>query len=183
MSDAPNMQLHVNGSPVVMFFVHGTPKAQPRPRAFARKMGNGKFAARIYDAGTAENWKSLIADRASKLRHQAVIIGPVQVNLTFYMPRPKHHYRSGDPLKGLKPDAPTWHTAKPDRDNLEKAVLDTITQIGGFWLDDAQVCAGSVEKRYCDDGNDGVHVSIRAIPPPPPSPVGNRKPRKSGGAA
>ena len=37
----------------IEFFVEGDPKPQPRPRAFARKIGN-KFMARVYDAGTAE---------------------------------------------------------------------------------------------------------------------------------
>jgi len=40
----------------IHFFVSGDPKAQPRIRAFAI---NGH--ARVYDPGTAEGWKSLIA--------------------------------------------------------------------------------------------------------------------------
>ena len=41
--------------------VYGEPKGQPRPRAFAKPIGGGKFSARVYDAGTAEGWKSQIA--------------------------------------------------------------------------------------------------------------------------
>lgn len=47
-------------SMTITFFIHGDPKPQPRPRAFARRMG-AKFVARVYDAGTAEGWKSQIA--------------------------------------------------------------------------------------------------------------------------
>lgn len=39
---------------------------QPRPRAFARRMGDGKFVARVFESGTAEGWKSLIAAEAAK---------------------------------------------------------------------------------------------------------------------
>ena len=54
---------------------------------------------------------------------------------------------SGSPISSLRDDAPYWHTKKPDRDNLEKAVLDVLTQLG-MWGDDCQVCGGEVLKRY-----------------------------------
>lgn len=48
---------------MITFFAQGLPKGQPRPRAFAMKIGN-KFQARVFDSGTAENWKSRIAEAA-----------------------------------------------------------------------------------------------------------------------
>ena len=110
-------------------------------------MGN-KYVARVFEAGTAEGWKSLIAAAAKPHTPPVPILGPVRVELTFVFPRPKSHYRTGKNAGVLRDDAPTWHTSKPDRDNLEKAVLDALTQLGGFWRDDSQVCAGSVSKRY-----------------------------------
>jgi Holliday junction resolvase RusA-like endonuclease len=59
------------------------------------------------------------------------------------MPRPKSHYNR----HGLKLDAPTFHTGKPDRDNVEKGILDALTALG-MWEDDGQVCQGSVDKIY-----------------------------------
>jgi hypothetical protein len=41
----------------ISIFVHGEPKGQPRPRAFARG-----GMVRMYDPATAEGWKSAIAD-------------------------------------------------------------------------------------------------------------------------
>ena len=131
----------------IFFAVQGEPKAQPRPRAFARKMGSA-WVARVYDAATAEGWKSLIALAARPHRPRAPIVGPVRVDLCFYFARPKSHFRTGKLSGVLRDDAPKFHTQKPDRDNLEKAVLDALTQVGGFWKDDSQVCAGSVSKRY-----------------------------------
>ena len=143
------------------FFVPGIPKAQPRPRAFARKMGNGKYVARVYEAGTAENWKSAIPVAAVQNRPPSPIDGPIRVDMEFFFPRPLSHYVGGKASNPVKPTAPDWHTQKPDRDNLDKAVLDALTQIGGFWHDDAQVCAGRLSKLY--GGNIGVLIRIAAL--------------------
>lgn len=52
-----------------------------------------------------------------------------------------------------------WHIKKPDRDNLDKAVLDALTGI--FWHDDCQVCSGTIEKQIADgDSKSGVEVFI-----------------------
>ena len=131
----------------IAFTVEGEPKAQPRPRAFARKMG-GKFVARVFDAGTAENWKSLIAYAAKPHRPPSPLSGPVRLDATFVFARPKSHYIGNKPERGLRADAPRWHTQKPDRDNLDKALLDALTQLGCFWHDDSQVCAGEIVKEY-----------------------------------
>lgn len=146
--------------PPISFFAPGDPKGQPRPRAFARRMGN-KFVARVYEAGTAENWKSQIALAATPCRPAAPLAGPVFVSSTFIFARPKKHFKSNNPDKGLRDDAPLWHTSKPDRDNLEKALLDTLTQVGGFWRDDSQVCSGPVRKLY--GATPGCTVVIREL--------------------
>jgi Holliday junction resolvase RusA-like endonuclease len=49
---------------------------------------------------------------------------------------------------------------KPDRDNLDKAVLDALTRCK-FWLDDCQVCAGNISKQYTLVGvRPGVYISV-----------------------
>jgi len=143
----------------IQFFAAGTPKGQPRARAFAKKMG-GKFVARMYDAGTAEEWKTLIVLAANPHLPKSPIAGAIRVDLTFYFPRPKGHFRSNGELK---PNAPTWHTSKPDRDNAEKAVTDCLTQVGVF-ADDALICAGEVQKLYTPEGmRAGVLVKITPL--------------------
>lgn len=42
-----------------------------------------------------------------------------------------------------------WKTTKPDTDNLQKALLDSMTKLG-FWKDDAQVASQIVEKFWSD---------------------------------
>jgi Holliday junction resolvase RusA-like endonuclease len=123
---------------VINVFVPGDPKAQPRPRAFARKFGD-KFSARVYDAGTAENWKSEIA-LAVRPYVSNRLNGPVRVDADFLFKRPEKLNRKCDP------DGEFEHTQKPDRDNLEKALLDCLNVLGLFAKDDSQVCAGEPRK-------------------------------------
>lgn len=124
---------------MIRFFVHGVPKGQPRPRSFAMKTKSGGYTARVYDPGTAEGWKSQIAMEAEKHRPDAVIEGSISLHLSFMFPRPKSHFRTGKHSDELKEDAPIDVIKKPDLDNLAKAVMDALTQIGGFWKDDSQV--------------------------------------------
>jgi Holliday junction resolvase RusA-like endonuclease len=147
----------------ITFRVYGEPKGQPRPRAFARKMGD-KFVARVFESGTAEGWKSLIASEAAAHVPDAPILGPVRVDAFFMFPRPRAHFRTGKHADQLRPDAPTWHIGKPDRDNLDKALLDALTQLGGFWRDDCQVCAGEIQKFYAT--RPGVLVKIVPVSVP-----------------
>lgn len=131
--------------------VSGIPKGQPRPRAFAV---GGK--ARVYDPGTAENWKSQIA-LAFRDYNEQPIEGPVAMAVSFYMPRPKRLMRIKDP------DCIIPHTSKPDIDNLLKAVMDALTTIG-VWRDDTQVVELTTWKYYCEkNGTPGAMIAIKEI--------------------
>ncbi len=141
-------------TPLIRFGVDGIPKAQPRPRAFARKFPSGVVAARVYDAGTAEGWKSLIAEAARPHRPAAPLEGPIRLDVDFFFPRPQSLNRKKDP------DDEIPHTVKPDRDNLEKALLDCLKTIGVL-KDDCQVCCGEVRKFYVrKGGRPGALVTI-----------------------
>jgi Holliday junction resolvase RusA-like endonuclease len=144
--------------PSIRFFAAGIPKAQPRPRAFARKMGS-RHVARVYDDATAEGWKSAVA---VAWKASAVDLPPpYRVVLVFHLPSPKAFYRaSGE----LKPSAPYYHTKKPDADNLAKAVLDALSQVGA-WRDDCEVAELSIAKTYQDHVSLGCWIEITSLPP------------------
>ena len=83
--------------------------------------------------------------RACKELEGRCLIHPLAVSLTFYMPRPKSHYRTNGNLKDSSPMF--LHDSKPDADNLAKAILDALTGIHA-WQDDDQVCELTVLKRW-----------------------------------
>jgi len=142
----------IQRTPLHSFRANGMPKGQPRPRAFSR---GGRAA--VYDPGTAEGWKSAVAVACAELEG-AAIFAPLSVMLTFYMPRPKGHYRTNGQLK---PASPVFmHTGKPDADNLAKAVLDALTNIRA-WQDDDQVCELTIRKYWEQPGTHAPGCIIR----------------------
>lgn len=144
--------------PPIEFFAHGTPKAQPRVRAYRR--GN---RAGVYDPGTAEEWKFRIREAARQAWDGTPLSGPIEANLTFWFPRPKGHWRTGKNSNQLRDDSPrALHAQKPDRDNLEKAVLDALSGLG-IWADDSQVCCGHVRKLWAILEQAGCQVTIREL--------------------
>lgn len=132
-------------------WVAGDPKAQPRARAFSR---NGR--ASVYNPSTAEGWKSTLAVELRPFVPPEPEAGPMSVRLRFVFARPKTHYTK----RGLRPEAPVWHTAATDCDNLAKSLLDAATVIG-IWHDDGQVARLDVSKQYGD--KPGCMVEVRSL--------------------
>ena len=83
------------------------------------------------------------------------------LRLIFYMPRPKSHYRTGKFSHILKDSAPSFHTKKPDVDNLSKAVLDAMTD-AGILSDDSIVVQHYIYKKYTERET-GVKIEIEEL--------------------
>ncbi|MEI8259009.1 MAG: RusA family crossover junction endodeoxyribonuclease [Deltaproteobacteria bacterium] len=132
-------------------WVGGDPKPQPRARAFSR---GGK--ASVYNPSTAEGWKSAVATELRPFIPDVPESGPVAVRLRFVFARPKTHYTK----KGLRPEAPLYHTAAKDCDNLAKGLMDACTVIG-LWRDDGQVARLDVAKTYGE--KPGCMVEVRTL--------------------
>lgn len=121
-----------------------------------------------YMPSKADAWKKTIRFHASHYLGEGQIEGPIRVDAELIIPRPKFHMGTGRNEGKIKPSAAHWHTPTPDKDNLEKTILDALsptstvaakrlkpTQINdpvynfpGLWRNDSQVCSGLVEKRY-----------------------------------
>lgn len=127
--------------------VYGTPKGQPRGRAFVDKSGK----PRTFNPATAEGWKSSIAQALEGHLPDTPIDGPVSVTISYQMPRPKRLMRKRDP------QGPIAHTGKPDMDNLNKAVFDCLTRLGVF-RDDSQICHVEAGKHY--HGKDDISGAL-----------------------
>lgn len=91
-------------------------------------------------------------------RGAPTLVGPTEVRVRFIFRRPKGETRA-------TPRPRRWHTAKPDADNVLKAVLDVAKQAN--WLrDDAIVARMVVEKIAGVQGEPpSVSVQMRDLPP------------------
>jgi len=132
-------------------FIYGTPKPQPRPRAFVR--GN---RASVYNPKSANEWKRAIAlglHRFHGMKETAVF----HVELSFFFERPKSHFGTGKNANLLKSTASKKHNQKPDLDNLMKAPLDVLSNIN-FWIDDSQVVSSTITKAWADKYPSGMLI-------------------------
>jgi Holliday junction resolvase RusA-like endonuclease len=112
-------------------------------------------------------WRSAVASEArAAIGSAPPLAGPVRVDLTFRLPRPRSHYlpangRRSSPV--LRLDAPTWHAGKPDADKLTRAALDALSAV--VFGDDAQVARLTVSKRYAEPTEGpGVAVVVDRLP-------------------
>ena len=130
----------------VSFVVSGTPTAQPRHRATAR---GGYVRFYLPSEHPVHEYKKAIIEGARRHKN-GVIEGPVRLDILF----------SFLPAKSAKGVKATFKISKPDLDNLEKAVMDAITE-SGIWIDDAQV----VEKHTAKiiGSSEGTSITIQGI--------------------
>ena len=138
-------------------YIEGTPKPQPRVKAVRR----GKHVG-VYTPSSADAWRDTL--KIGLNRHAGKNIeGAFAVKLSFFLPRPKSHFRCGKFSHLLKDSSPEFHTSVPDSDNLSKLVLDVITKIA-YWKDDSQVTLLYVTKAYADEINSaGVKIETAVL--------------------
>lgn len=112
------------------------------------------FKGRLVEASSEKlkRWRKNVTDAA--LAHMEAtgwrpFTGPVQLRITFYMPR-------GKTVKRELPIVP------PDLDKLVRGVGDALTY-GEVWGDDSQVVSLQVEKIYADDRPPGAEIEIHSV--------------------
>lgn len=126
--------------------VLGDPAPQGSKRVF-----NGRV---IEAAGEKlKRWRKAIALACQEYAGQNIILGPVRLEVTFYMPRPQTVKISKRPL----PIVP------PDLDKLLRAVGDGIGQSEVIWGDDSQIVEILATKEYADDREPGAIIRIIAL--------------------
>lgn len=123
-------------------FVCGTPVGQPRPRA--RRF---KDRVIIYDPKTAKPWREAVSSTVARAV-DTPRSGPLELVMTFQLPRPKSHYGTGKNKDLVKKSAPQFHSQKSDIDNIIKSTLDAMN--GVLYKDDAQVSKITAQKVWAD---------------------------------
>lgn len=131
----------------VVFTVLGRsqPGGSKRPVRAGGKPG-GRILL-IEDARRSKPWRALVAAAAREaMERRAPLIGPLLLEVTFYVARPAGHYGSGRNAGTVRPAAPSYPAVRPDTTKLLRALEDAMT--GSVWRDDAQVVTQVARKRY-----------------------------------
>ncbi len=84
----------------------------------------------------------------------------VCVFMEFVFPRPAAHFGSGKNAQVLKPSAPFYKNTKPDKDKLERAINDALTD-AGVLRDDCRVVDGGSRKIF--GSKPGARVTIQTM--------------------
>ena len=127
------------------FIVPGPPRGKGRPR----------FVGHAYTDAKTVAYERTVRDAALLALRGIVLEGPVAVDLLIVVARPQRLHRRCDP------DGHIWAPARPDADNVRKAILDGLAR---HWKDDVQVCAESTRKVYAErEGVPRVEVTIREL--------------------
>lgn len=125
------------------YFISGNPRGQGRPRAYMRGRHAGVYESRE-DKINKENIAAQVVAQDPEFFSQGV---PVELNIAFYLSRPKAHYNSKGELKERFTDIRP--TVKPDCSNVVKGLEDALNGI--LWHDDSQIVKLTVLKNYTVD--------------------------------
>ncbi len=136
------------------FEIAGTPKAKKRHRSTTQK---GLKFSRNYNPSAKEE-ELFLKEVMRELGYINKIKGPIYVESIFCFKRPKSHFGTGKNSELLKKSAPKYHITKPDIDNLEKFLFDSLT--GYLWKDDSQIIQSESYKYYSNDKTEYTMVKV-----------------------
>lgn len=146
--------------PIVAFRVFGTPASQGSKVSFvskhARRRDGKHFVVTKEDDKRLRSWRDHVAYQARQSYDGELLSGPLRMETVFTIPRPKHHFKSGDTTRGLRANAPEWCSKKPDSFKLCRAVEDALS--GVVYHDDAQIAHHVITRKY--GAPCGVSVTI-----------------------
>lgn len=141
--------------------VPAVPVAQPRVKATSRGKHAGVYTPTTI--GTGDNkrphpihaFKATLRLAAEQVYFRAPLAGPLRVDVLLVFPRQKAKVWATKPMPRYR------HVMKPDRDNVDKAVLDALK--GLMFVDDCQACAGEIDKWHAS-GDEQPHCVVTITP-------------------
>lgn len=135
------------------FTVPGEPRGKGRPR-FNRASG------RAYTPKGTLTLEAEIADAWVRAGAVRLPDGPLAVHVVAVLERPNAHWKKDGTLSAAG-DRSMWPTRKPDGDNVQKAVWDSLN--GKAFRDDAHIVHWTGWKRWANPG-EVAHVRVRIRP-------------------
>lgn len=130
----------------IAFSVPGEPRGKDRPRASGRVVwedGRARALVTVHsDADMVRREKAVLDEFLLRHRGHQPFVGPVMLQFTAIFETPTGWPK---PLREAAQRGQIYHTSVPDKDNIEKLIVDALN--GWAFVDDAQVQGGGV-KRY-----------------------------------
>jgi Holliday junction resolvase RusA-like endonuclease len=140
--------------------VLGTPAPQGSKRALHHSK-TGRIVTIESGHERVQSWREAVKAAAFESRDQwddrTPFPGPLVVEMTFTLNRPKHHWRTGRNAHLLRDAAPSHPATKPDIDKLQRSTLDALKD-AGIYRDDSQVVDIHAAKTYPDRHMDALHI-------------------------
>lgn len=164
----------------IAFSVPGPPRGKARPRASARVVWQGGQPIAVSNVHSDPAMVRAEGDilklfRARHPKHEPWT-GPVMLRFTAIFEVPASWPKK---LQEAARQGVIYHTAKPDKDNIEKLLVDALN--GWAFMDDAQIQGGGV-KRYGSPARLDVELISLAQPDLPATPsIKRAEQRKSEG--
>ena len=136
----------------------------PAPQGSKRHIGRGIM---VESSKKVRPWRTDVQE-ASRLAYQGKPCDePVGIEVDFYFPRPKGHYRTGKYSGLLKPYAPTWAVAHTngDLDKLLRSTCDALSFSSGGCIvrDDSLIASVNATKRYADIDLPGAAIRVALL--------------------
>ncbi len=157
--DNPALAVKADDLWTVDFFVPGVPSPGGSKKSFHHAK-TGKIIT-MDDAKNNRGWKERVSAFADANGLGVPLSGPLLLDVTFTLPRPRGHYGTGKHRERLKPSAPRHHETRPDTTKLLRACEDALKGI--IYADDSQIVIQTAMKVY---GNvPGVRVRVRRLEP------------------
>ncbi len=137
-------------STVVEFRVFGL----PGPQGSKRHVGRGIM---LESSPKVKPWRQDVMATSGRAYKGAVITDPVRLEVDFFFPRPKSHYRTGKYSDLLRADAPLYAFShkQGDLDKLLRSTIDALSFVTGGCVirDDCLVVSISSTKQYANEVN------------------------------
>lgn len=127
---------------IEFFMAMNPPTATAQEKKFNRETG------KVYLKSEAKAARGILMAHLAEFRPKDPIIGPVEVEIMWL-------YKNSEKKDG------TWHTAKPDLDNIEKDLLDCMVKMG-FFPDDKFISRKITEKRWTTN-IPGIYIKVRRL--------------------